>query len=100
MTNKRVTFRVEAVVEIEDATQYYKVRNLDVATRFVREVRAIQKRISSNPRLYAFLHDPFRMAILHGFPYVLIYVEHDDYIDVIAVAHTSRKPLYWLERDA
>ncbi len=31
-------------------------------------------------------------------PYVVVYLPHDDDLLVIAVAHTSRKPGYWCDR--
>ena len=42
-------------------------------------------------------HDT-RMLALHSFPYSLIYRIQGDEIRVIAVAHHSRRPGYWVGR--
>jgi hypothetical protein len=40
-----------------------------------------------------------RRFLLHRFPYLLIYREREDgVIQILAVAHTSRRPGYWKER--
>jgi len=39
-----------------------------------------------------------RSLPLHGFPYSLIYRLRDDTVRVIAVAHHSRRPGYWVDR--
>jgi toxin ParE1/3/4 len=35
---------------------------------------------------------------LHHFPFVLIYRGREDYLEIVALAHTSRKPNYWRPR--
>ena len=37
-------------------------------------------------------------CLMDGFPYAVIYVCRPDEIVVVAVAHTRRRPLYWLDR--
>ena len=37
-------------------------------------------------------------ASLEGFPYSICYVVFSSHVQVLAVAHTSRKPGYWLSR--
>ncbi len=39
-----------------------------------------------------------RSLPLHSFPYSLIYRLQDDTVRVIAVAHHSRRPGYWIDR--
>ena len=43
------------------------------------------------------LHDT-RRYLLRGFPFLLIYRQHGDIVEILAVAHTSRKPGYWKAR--
>ena len=35
---------------------------------------------------------------LRHFPFLLVYREHEDHLEIVALAHTSRKPRYWRER--
>ena len=39
-----------------------------------------------------------RRIPLRHFPFFLVYREHDDWIEIVALAHTSRKPNYWRDR--
>jgi len=41
---------------------------------------------------------PYRRALLTVFRYAVIFEMVDDSIVVVAVAHTSRAPNYWLSR--
>jgi len=38
---------------------------------------------------------PKRMRLLRKYPYLVLYHELDDEVEVVAVAHTSRRPRYW-----
>jgi toxin ParE1/3/4 len=39
-----------------------------------------------------------RRALLSRFPYGVVFVELEDHIRVVAIAHAKRKPGYWLHR--
>lgn len=44
------------------------------------------------------LEPDVRSAKVARFPYRVVYVVIDDDIDVLAVAHTRRRPRYWTRR--
>lgn len=39
-----------------------------------------------------------RRVPLRHFPFFLVYREHEDWVEIVALAHTSRKPNYWRDR--
>jgi hypothetical protein len=39
-----------------------------------------------------------RKTTVQRFPYVIAFEEHDQHLLVLAVAHSKRRPLYWLTR--
>lgn len=39
-----------------------------------------------------------RRVPLRHFPYFLVYREHEGWVEIVALAHTSRKPTYWRDR--
>jgi hypothetical protein len=39
-----------------------------------------------------------RKATVQRFPYVIAFEKHERHFLVLAVAHTKRRPLYWLTR--
>lgn len=44
------------------------------------------------------LDPPIRRVLASRFPYAIAYRAHPDRIQVLAIAHTSRRPLYWRTR--
>jgi toxin ParE1/3/4 len=40
-----------------------------------------------------------RRVLMRRFPFALIYAVVDDEVRILAVAHASRRPGYWSERD-
>lgn len=55
-------------------------------------------RISERPELYQIHEFGTRRAALHRFPYVIVFRQHSDVIEIIAVMHGHRKPGYWRDR--
>ena len=100
---KRVAFdpaaRAELVAAVERYERDYPGRGLRLATAVQRAVRSA----AATPGLGAlFPGVPERLGvrrrIVIGFPFVLAYRELDDMIRIDAVAHTRRRPRYWLGR--
>jgi len=44
-----------------------------------------------------YLHGTRKAAVSH-FPYLLVMLEFEGEVKIVAVAHTSRRPEYWRER--
>jgi toxin ParE1/3/4 len=96
---RRIEFHDEAGAEYDAAFDWYLERSPDAAFRFDAEVDRALTQIAAAPRRWA--SGPFstRRFLLRGFPYVLVYREQAaEKIQIIAVAHTSRKPGYWRKR--
>jgi plasmid stabilization system protein ParE len=68
--------------------------------RFDDAVRAALRWIGDRPRTWS--ADPnlpgARRFVLKRYPFVIVYVERDETVDVLAFAHTSREPGYWRDR--
>jgi plasmid stabilization system protein ParE len=97
-----VELLVAARAEIHDAAGWYEERRRGFGrklTRAVREALAGIKRFprSGSPWLSGKTIEPVRRVPVKGFPYVLVYVTSPRVV-VIAFAHASRRPRYWLER--
>jgi toxin ParE1/3/4 len=83
--------------------RYYSEQSVDLAERLWIEVQASFKLISEYPLIGevvrgARVRGTARRIPLRRFPFFIIYRNHDDYIEVLALAHTSRKPNYWRAR--
>ena len=70
----------------------------DAALDFDGEVDRALADIASAPHRWAAAPLSTRRYLLRGFPCILIYREWEGHIQIVAVAHTSRKPGYWKKR--
>ena len=92
-------FHDDAGIEYDAAFEWYMERSPDAALRFDSEVDRALERIIESPRRWA--SGPFstRRFLLRQFPFILIYRQtNSGSIQIVAVAHTSRKPGYWKTR--
>ena len=88
----------DAVLEAIDARKWYSDLGQDLLEAFSQELdRAISKVATSPGRWPQHLRGT-RCFLLRRFPYLVIYREINNDVEVIAIAHTSRRPGYWAKR--
>lgn len=93
----------EAAWELIEAADWYESRQPGLADRFLGETEERLALIRENPSAFPVLEvSPpdllIRRALLHQFPYALVFVELEAEIRIIAIAHHRRQPNYWLYR--
>ena len=98
MPIKKVEFHNKASAEYDAAFDWYLERSPDAALDFDAEVDRALANIIAAPQRWAAGPHSTRRYLLRRFPYILVYRERDNEIQVVAVAHTSRKPGYWKKR--
>ena len=96
---KRYRFLHAAAKELDSATAWYEERSA-VAPHFVDLVERAIKRIRKRPLMYPAWPglSAVRRCILRRFPFVIVYAMLEDEIVVIAVAHSRKRPGYWVRR--
>ncbi len=87
-----------AEADLRDAWQWYENLEPGLGDEFLRAVEACFERIQCLPDLFPIVHRNARQALLRRFPYRVIYVIREPWIDVIAVFHARRNPRGWQER--
>src|SRR5262245_43211695 len=94
-----VIFHRSALREYQDAYRWYARRSPHAAQRFMDAVgRAVQK-IAGTPAQWPVYQGPYRWVRTQQFPYLLYYRILDPARELlVAVAHTRRRPGYWLRR--
>jgi plasmid stabilization system protein ParE len=93
---KEVQLHGEAAAEYDAAFDWYLARSPEAALRFDAEVERAVAEILEAPLRWAAGPHQTRKFLLRRFPFTLIYRGRaSGDIQVIAVAHTSRKPGYW-----
>lgn len=98
----KVTLVPEADEELVAAARWYEDRGRGLGERFVSEVSAALRDIEDAPTRYPRMRyrapREIRRRVLHHFPYVIVYELRESECRVAAIAHTSRRPMYWRSR--
>ena len=98
MPNVRISFHPAAVAEVDAAVQWYAERSPVAARAFAAEVNACVERVAEAPdRWPSYVHGTRRYRFPH-FPFSPIYRVRNGEIEIVAVAHHSRRPGYWQSR--
>jgi plasmid stabilization system protein ParE len=99
MLNKAVELHEQASAEYDAAFDWYCERSPDAARKFDAEVDRALSEILQAPQRWAAGPYQTRKLLLRRFPFTLIDREWVfGGIQVVAVAHTSRRPGYWKRR--
>jgi toxin ParE1/3/4 len=88
----------EALLEMDDAFDWYLERSVQAAEAFVAEITSAFTLIAGSPTIWPTFEAGTRRYLLRKFPYSIIYRESEEGIEVIAVAHYKRRPRYWRKR--
>jgi len=95
----RVSLSDEAQADVDAAVDWYIGEGALIAAEdFADELDQAFALLSRFPELGKIIARNARTLPLHSFPYSLIYRPQVDAIRVIAVAHHSRRPGYWVRR--
>jgi|SRR5579871_681356 plasmid stabilization system protein ParE len=88
----------DAWAEFEQAADWYLARSRTAVVNFIKSVSDAFDAISQAPQRWPkYLHGTQRF-LLRGFPFSIVYFDDPDAVNIVAVAHTSRKPGYWKPR--
>ncbi len=93
-----VIFDKLANQELIDAVEYYEIELPGLGKKLKDEIRKGVQRIIEFPEAWSKRKKDIRHYLLHKFPYKILYSIELDYIYIIAIAHSHRKPDYWIDR--
>lgn len=98
---RRIAFNPAAERELTAAAEWYDERRPGLGVELVAEVDEAAAEIAERPEAWPRWRPdrPYRKRLLQRFPYVVFYVtKGTQELEIVALAHQSRKPGYWLER--
>jgi toxin ParE1/3/4 len=99
MPTESAEFHQEATAEYDAAFDWYLERSPDAALKFDAEMDRALALIIQGPDRWAAGPHSTRRFLLRQFPFTVIYRQRPSgEIQIVAVAHTSRKPGYWKQR--
>lgn len=98
MASKKIEIHEEAALEYEAALDWYLERSLLAASKFVDALSRSMEMIVGAPHRWTAGSLGTRRFLLQRFPFAIVYRELPAAIQVLAIAHTRRKPGYWKQR--
>lgn len=92
-------FHPDAEAEFLESVGFYESKVRGLGETFIDEFEAVVNLVCESPKQRLIECEPdIRRASLSRFPFSLIYREKQSTVQVLAVAHDSRRPQYWLKR--
>jgi mRNA-degrading endonuclease RelE of RelBE toxin-antitoxin system len=90
----QIELHPEAVLELEDAYQWYEMRSEGLGKRFMTVVNKRMQELSQSPGNYAKKKANHRAVAVDTFPYVIVYeiLKKEKIVFVSYVFHTKRNP--------
>ena len=99
MGSSEIIWHPEALREAREARDWYLERSPLAARGFVHALESAVSRVRENPDRWLPRARRCREHIFpNRYPYTLVYRYDGRCVNVIAVAHQSRRPDYWTER--
>ncbi|MGH8645999.1 MAG: type II toxin-antitoxin system RelE/ParE family toxin [Gammaproteobacteria bacterium] len=92
------SFHPEAEAEFAEAALFYESRLVGLGKLFASEVDETISLIRKYPDVGSPVGYLRRRMLVRGFPYSVVYRRDPDFILIIAVAHSGRRPRYWRHR--
>ena len=94
----KITFLEEANREFSAAVAYYDRQESGLGQRFEDEIDRTLLWLADHPQICPLRRGVYRRMNLHIFPYYIPYVVRESTLWVIALAHSRRRPEYWIKR--
>lgn len=100
----RLALLAEAESELDDAAAWYDDQRPGLGDELLVDVRNALDAITETPDTWPRWPaapariPPIRRFVLPRFPDSIAYQLHPELVVVLAIAHTSRKPFYWIGR--
>lgn len=94
----KVRFLQIAKAELDDAVDYHNCERAGLGYEFLWEVFFAIDRIKQFPQAWQAFHENARRCPVRRFPYGIVYVQENDLILILAIAHLHREPDYWIDR--
>jgi hypothetical protein len=91
-------FLLPAEEEMTEASVFYDSASSGLGAGFLDEVQRVVDILREHPELGQSVGRGLRRALLHPFPFSLIYCVEVNSILIVAVAHQRRRPDYWRDR--
>jgi hypothetical protein len=84
--------------EMSEAAVFYDAAFVGLGTDFLEDLQQVIDTVRAHPQIGTRLDGNLRRALLHRFPFSVIYAVETGAILIVSVAHDRRRPGYWKSR--
>jgi len=95
----RIDLHPAATAELEDSADWYAQRSHAAVRGFAVAVDDALAKIERDPHRFVKIDSRHQSCNRERYPFQVVYRDDGDRIYIIAIAHTSRRPGYWRDRD-
>jgi plasmid stabilization system protein ParE len=98
MQKYKVQYSIESIAQIKRITNWYKEINVELGSRFARNLRQAINSLKENPFNASFRYDDVRYAVVYKFPYAAHYTvnKEEHFVIIHAVFAFQENPEKWL----
>lgn len=90
--------RPEATVELREAWSWYEDRREGLGDELLGCVEAAFASAQRAPQAHRLVEGRIRQVVVRRFPFLVLFTDYPEYIEVLAVFHTARDPNRWRGR--
>lgn len=94
----RLAIRDPARYDLREAMYWYADKRAELAADFLLCVDEVLARLTRNPLAYPIIYKSVRRAVIHRFPYNVLFMVREKDVAVIAILHNKRSPRVWQSR--
>jgi len=84
--------------DLSAATGYHDEISPDLGNRFRASVRARLRDVADRPESFGRLQNEMRVVTLDRFPYVMIFENRDNHVEILGVFHAASDQKGWFDR--
>lgn len=90
----------EATQDLREAARWYNRQRKGLGQEFIGVVEGGMNSIAADAEAYpVWIAEPrYRRLTLQRFPYIIFYEIRTNFVEIVAVAHSSREPGFWTIR--
>ena len=91
----KITVSRYALIDIQEATDWYNEQAAGLGKRFQTQVKKQINSLKTNATYHAIRYDDVRCCPVTKFPFNIHYTVKQSMVEIFAVIHTSRNPRVW-----
>lgn len=91
-------FHRQVASDLHNATWWYESISIELVNRFRENVDARLDDIAASPQSFAFAFSDIRFARIRRFPYIIVFQEVDDLVNILGVFHGASNLTSWKRR--